>query len=126
VDLSVLKNIYSIYKFSVRTELPGWIYDSDLFSITGTPDELSVVAKQSDNIPGYIVCNRNWRILKIEGPLDLSVTGIIAELSSILNEKKIPIFVVSTYDTDYLMVKQDNLDKAIEALIEKNHNILTL
>jgi hypothetical protein len=123
MNLIAIKNKYSIYKFRNESALPDWIYSSDFYSITKTPDELSVVTFQVDPVPKDIICNRDWRILKIAGPLDFSSTGIIAEISGTLRGKNISIFVLSTYDTDYILVKQNNLAKAIKALKENGHHI---
>ena len=78
-----------------------------------------------DPISKDIHYSKDWRILKISGPLDLSLIGIIAEISKILEEKNIPIFTISTYDTDYFLVKENDLSKAIKALREKGHQIST-
>jgi hypothetical protein len=123
LNLIVLGKKYSIYKFLNQTVLPSWIYASDFYSITGTKDELSVVAAQNDNITDNIKCNKNWRILKISGPLDFSLVGIIADITCILKEKNIPVFVLSTFDTDYVLIKQKNLNNGIEALRNKGYTV---
>ena len=89
---------------------------SGFFSITVTRDEISVVVKSpgADRISGQV--NDGWRILKINGPLDLSMTGILAGITSVLKKVQIPVFVISTFDTDYILVKETTLDKAAEAL----------
>jgi hypothetical protein len=114
---------YSIIKFRIDSVLPDWIYSSDFYSITKTKEELSVIAIQTDFISEDILCSRDWRILKIAEPLDLSLIGIIAEVSEIFKEKKISIFTISTYDTDYILVKQKDLSIGIKALREKRHII---
>ena len=120
----LLEKSYSIYKFRNGSVLPDWVCSSDFYSITKTSDELSVVALQTDIYPEAITCNRDWRILKIVGPLDFSVTGVIADITDILEKKKISVFVISTYDTDFVLVKQEKLDGAVNVLREKGHNIL--
>jgi len=124
MNLVVLENKYSIYKFRNEADLPNWVYSSDFYSITKTKDELSVVAVQTDNIPGEIPYNSDWRILKIDGPLDLSLTGIIAGIADTFKDNNIPIFTISTYDTDYVLIKDKDLDIGIRALREKGHNVL--
>jgi hypothetical protein len=123
-NLIVLSKKYSIYKFLNQTVLPDWIYSSDFYSITGTKDELSVVASQNDSISDNIKCNKNWRILKISGPLDFSLVGIIADITCILKEKNIPVFIISTYDTDYIFIKQKDLNNGIKALTRKGYTFL--
>ena len=123
MNLIVLKKKYSIYKFKHDCVLPGWIYLSDFYSITKTNDELSVIAIQADSISEKIMCSKDWRILKVAGPLDFSLIGIIADIPIILKEKKISIFTISTYDTDYILVKQNKLNIGIKALRDKKYII---
>lgn len=73
----------------------------------------------SDDIP----CSKDWRILKVIGQLDFSLVGVIADISVILKDNDISIFTVSTYDTDYILVKEKDLRSSIEALIENNYII---
>jgi hypothetical protein len=99
---------------------------SDFYSITRTRDELSIVCKQTDiNPDDNIMTDKNWKILKISGPLDLSSVGIIADISSLLKSWKIPIFSVSTYDTDYILIKNQNLETAL-AVLKDNGNSITV
>ena len=123
MNLTVLQKKYSIYKFRNDNTLPDWIYLSDFYSITKTKDELSVIAVQNDFVSERFTCNKDWRILKITGPLDFSLIGIIADISTIMKDSKISIFSISTYDTDYILVKQKDLKTAIKALTDKEHNI---
>ena len=123
LNLIVLAKKYSIYKFQIDCILPDWIYLSDFYSITKTKDELSVITTQTDFFAEDIICSKDWRIFKIVGPLDLSLIGIIADISDILKEKKISIFTISTYDTDYILVKQKDLNNSIKALEDKGHKI---
>lgn len=123
MDLIVLEKKYSIYKFEADSVLPEWIYLSGFYSITKTTEEISVVTEQTDQIPGNIPCSKDWRIIKVAGPLDFSLVGIIADISAILKEAKIPIFTISTYDTDYILLKQKDLETGVKALTEKNYKI---
>jgi uncharacterized protein len=124
MKLIVLGKKYSVYKFKDESDLPGWIYSSDFYSITKTKEELSVVASQIDHKSDSIACSKNWKVFKIIGPLDLASVGIIADVSIILKEKNIPIFTISTYDTDYFLIKQKDLNAGIKALSDKGHEIL--
>lgn len=123
LNISVLPGDYSIYRFQAESVIPDWIYKSNFYSITKTDDEISVVANQVDYVIPDLICNRDWRILKIDGHLDFSLVGIVADLSNILKIRKIPIFVISTYDTDYFLIKQVDLSKGIKALEKKGHKI---
>ena len=124
LNISVLPGNYSIYKFHTESDIPDWIYSSKFYSLTRTEDEISVVANQVDCAIPDLICNRDWCILKIIGPLHFSLVGILADLSAILKDRKIPIFVISTYDTDYFLIKQADVNKGINALEEKGHIIM--
>lgn len=123
MEFIILAGNYSIYKFKRNAILPDWVYLSDFYSITRSKDELSVVAVQNDSAREGIIYSNGWRILKIAGPLNLFLVGVISEVSEILKDKKIPIMEISTYDTDYFMILQDKLNTAVEALKEHGHII---
>lgn len=122
LTLHVLKDFYLICRFQPGSEIPNFD-TSEFYSVTGTTEELSLVCKQADTSEKFPNANKNWRVLKIIGPLDFSLTGILAEISSILKNVKIPIFTISTYGTDYILVKNDFLPKAMNALMEKGYGI---
>jgi hypothetical protein len=124
MDLVVLANTYSIYRFSKDEAIPEWVYSSGFYSITSTKDELSVVALQNGLLAEKVVVNKDWRIIKIAGPLDFSIIGVIAGISNILKDHKISIFIISTFDTDYILVKENMLEAGIKALAENGYMIL--
>jgi hypothetical protein len=121
MDLEILDDLYCIYKFRIGSKLPGWIYSSDFYSITATGDELSVVAARNDKVNDDVTRSCDWRIMKLSGPLDLSMIGVIADISDILKMRKISIFVISTYNTDYVLVRQKDLDEAVDVLKLKGY-----
>ncbi|MBP7462193.1 MAG: ACT domain-containing protein [Candidatus Delongbacteria bacterium] len=126
MELHILPDSYSIYRFDPGTPVPSsWWVESPFVSITRTPDELSVVCR-SCKISESTREESGRRLLRIRGPLDFSLTGVISSLSQPLAEAGIAIFVISTYDTDYLMVKQTQLDHACRVLSEKGHTIAIL
>ncbi len=123
-DLIVIKDLYAIFRYSNPYENPDWTESPDFYSFTRTRDEISIVCKQdTKNIPGYIAIDKNWRIIKVNGPLNLSLTGIIAGISGILAKNRIPLFTISTYNTDYILIKEINLDKAINALKKDGYRL---
>jgi hypothetical protein len=122
-NLIVFEKKYSIYKFRKDAVLPEWVYATEFFSLTRTEEELSVVTVQTDHISDSVECSKDWRILKIEGPLDFSLTGVIADISIILKEAKISVFIISTYDTDYILIKEKNLKTAMVSLQNKGYNV---
>ena len=122
INLTVTDGLYSISKLPPDAIIPQWALDSAFSSITKTGDELSVVAS-SECTPIDMDADTGWRALKIEGVLDFSLTGIIAGISSRLAEASISVFVISTYNTDYVLIKKENLDKAVHTLKENGYGI---
>ncbi|GMQ64866.1 ACT domain-containing protein [Vallitalea maricola] len=123
LTMKLLKEKYGVCRLDKTDEIPNWAKKSDFFSITKTLDELSIVCSQN-SIPKNIKCEKDWRMLKIEGTLDFSLIGILATISTVLAQKEISIFALSTYDTDYILIKDNNIDNAIEALINENYKII--
>jgi len=124
LDFTILKGSYSIYQLKNDSFIPDWIFDSEFFSLTRTKEELSIVCKHVDiTMDSNTKVDKHWRILKINGQLDLSIIGVIAYVSNLLKENKIPIFTVSTYDTDYILVKNQHIDKTLTALENNGHKV---
>jgi hypothetical protein len=113
--LKLLPNNYGICRFNPDFEIPEWAYSSTFLSITKTVDEFSIVCEEN-LIPPRTKCEKNWRAFKIEGPFDFALTGILSSVLSPLANAEISIFAISTYDTDYVLVKTDNLEKALTTL----------
>ncbi len=107
-----------VVRLDAKSQLPNCL-SGDFISITRTTDELSIVCEQN-NIEN-IKAEKNWRAFKVLGPLDFSEIGILANLARILADAKISIFVISSFDTDYLLVKEQLLTKAIKALENAGH-----
>lgn len=123
LTMKLLKEKFAVCRLEKNDTIPVWSENSSFYSITRTTDELSIVCLESD-VPAHIKHESNWRILKIEGPLDFSLIGIISKISSILAEEKISIFALSTFDTDYILVKDDNIENAIHTLSKNNYEII--
>lgn len=122
LTMKLLKEKYGVCRLDKNELIPEWAQKGDFFSITKTKDELSIVCSQN-NIPANIKCEKEWRILKIEGPLDFSLIGILSSISSILAQRRISIFAISTYDTDYILVKESDIDNAIEVLMKEGYEV---
>jgi hypothetical protein len=118
----ILRQTFAICRLDKDAPVPHWAFQGGLFSITQTKDELSIVCPQV-NVPRGVICNQGWSCLKVKGPLDLSSTGIISSIASTLEMKNISLFSISTYNTDYVMVKEKDLEGAIFALTEAGHRI---
>jgi len=122
LTLLILPGTLAICRLGPDEPIPDWAQTGDLISVTRTSDELSIVCAQAA-VPDYVKCNRGWRCLKVEGPLDLSLTGVLASLANPLAAACINIFAISTFDTDYLLVKAENLWQASEVLIQSGHRV---
>jgi uncharacterized protein len=122
LTLSIMPETLAICRFSLEEPVPDWAFWGEFFSLTRTPDELSIVCNQAD-VPEGTKCEKDWRCLKVEGTLDFALTGILASLALPLADAKISIFALSTFDTDYLLVKESHLQTAIEALSSAGHQV---
>ena len=120
--LFVLPETLVICRLPKDARVPPWALTGAFFSVTRTAEELSVVCPQS-NVPEGIKKEEGWRGLKVEGPLDFSATGILATLITPLAKEGISVFALSTYDTDYLLVKAQHLEKAVQILAQNGHQI---
>ncbi len=120
--LTIPPQIFSICRLGNDGPVPDWAVTSGFFSITRTGEELSVVCPQTQ-VPEGTRRDDGWRCLKVEGPLDLSATGVLASLTNPLAKEGISIFAISTYDTDYLLVKDENLERAAKVLSQNGHQI---
>lgn len=123
LTMKLLKEQYGVCRLDKTALIPEWAQNSDFFSITRTSDELSIVCID-DNIPVHVKCEKDWRVLKVQGPLDFSLIGILASISAVLAQKGISIFAISTYDTDYILVKNKDIDDAIESLIKEGYEVI--
>jgi len=112
----------AVSRLSPDTSIPLWTATSDFVSITCTVAELSIVCLEAV-VPDNIRCEKGWRCLRVAGTLDFSLTGILASLVNPLAQSGISVFCISTFDTDYLMVKEANLQAAITALQLEGHQI---
>ena len=123
LTMKLLPERYGVCRLNAGCMIPQWALSGDFFSITCTSDELSVVCLEN-GIPEEIMAEKDWRILKVIGPLDFSLTGILAAISSILAASQISLFALSTYDTDYILVKEIDIDRAIDALRRAKYEIV--
>lgn len=120
--LGVLAGRYAICRLEPTARIPDWATGCHLFSITRTPSELSIVCPEGQ-VPPSMTCDRGWRVLELEGPFDLATTGVVASIADPLAAAGISLFVVSTHDTDYVLVKDAALGEAVSALAARGHHV---
>ena len=125
-SLRLLDGRFAICRLGPGDEIPAWaLGKADFCSITRTKDESSVVCRE-DSVPDDIRCERGWRVLQVEGPLDFALTGILASIATPLADARVSVFAVSTFDTDYILVRETNLEKATRALQSAGHRVRLL
>lgn len=122
LTLAVLPDVLAVCRLDADAPIPSWVTERDFFSITRTRDELSMVCAQRD-VPAGVRCERDWRALKVEGKLDFALTGVLTSLAAPLADAGISILAISTFDTDYLLVKETNLPRAIQVLSAAGHQL---
>jgi len=122
MTLESLSQNLAICRLRRDESIPAWALSSEFFSITRTGDELSIVCAE-EVVPLGQKVELGWRALKVKGPLDFGLTGVLASLLVPLAESKISISSISTYDTDYILVKSDLHATAIDSLKKSGHII---
>ena len=120
MTLDLVPGAYAVCRWAPEEPLPPSITEGTFFSVTRTPTELSAVCDVAAVPPG-VKSDGPWSVLAVRGPLDLNMTGVLAGLTAPLAAAGISIFALSTYDTDYLLVRDHDLDRAIRALREAGH-----
>lgn len=122
LTLTVLPGRYAISKLDAKADVPLWAREGQFVSVTRTAAELSIVCPE-EKVPAGVSCVPGWRVLKCEGPLDWALTGIVASLAEPLANAGVAIFPIATHDTDYLLVREPQLEHAIQALTGYGHAI---
>lgn len=122
VTLTVEEGRLAICRLGAGDEVPGWATGASFFSVTRTQDELSVVCPEGD-VPEGMRRETGWRAIKLEGPFDLSMVGILSSVLGPLAGAGAGIFAVSTFDTDYVLVREGQLDLAVATLREAGHMV---
>ena len=124
LTLSVLPSEYAVCQLSPDAGLPDWATTGELFSLTRTPDEWSVVCA-AGQVPPDVLHAAGWTALALHGPFDFGLTGILAAVLNPLHAAGVGIFALSTYDTDYVLVQLAGLDTAVTASRQAGHTVQT-
>ncbi len=115
---------YAIVRLAPDTPVPDWATRGDFTSITRTPDELSIVCP-ADNLPPDVHSPHRWICLKLEGPFPFELTGVLLSFIEPLSKSDIPIFAISTFDTDYILVQESDPDRALDVLHHAGHELVS-
>ena len=121
----------AVCQLAADSPVPSWALAGGFFSVTRSADELSIVCQehvceervcQEQLVPADVRVELGWVALKLEGPFPFSMTGVLASFLEPLTEAEIPIFAISTFDTDYVLIKRENLEQAVRALQVAGHH----
>ena len=121
MELSIIHHRLTVCKVTSISDIHT---DADFYFIGKTDEELSLVCKTEDTPRNALSRDDGWRGFRIQGILDFSLIGILSKLSGILAENQIGIFAVSTYNTDYILVKENNFERALEILASRGYTIV--
>ena len=123
LNLILLTDKLAVCYLPPQSPFPEWALPGDILALVRTRNELSVVCANRF-VPLEVKAERNWRAFEVQGPLDFSLVGILASITAPLAKAGVSIFALSSYQTDYILVKQNSLSLAIEALEQSGFTIL--
>lgn len=122
IQLLSVPGLFAVCKLATRSPIPTWATTGDLFTVTRTADELSVVCRQ-EVVPEGVTCERDWCCLRVAGTMPFTLVGVLASLTMPIARAGVGVFAFSTYATDYLLVKTGELHKAVAALRADGHEV---
>jgi hypothetical protein len=126
----VLAERLAVCRLASVARVPAWAFECAFFCVVRTHDELSIVCAEDacteevgaeDRMPDGAAVERGWVALKLDGPFPFSMTGVLASFVQPLADAQIPVFAISTFDTDYVLIKRENLELAVAALTAAGH-----
>jgi hypothetical protein len=122
VTLNVVAGIFAVCRLEADAPIPPWAIECEFFSITRTGEELSIVIPE-DTVPDGVVAERGWGCLRAAGNVPFSTIGVLASLTATLAASGVSVFALSTFNTDYLLMKQSEMSTALAALRKGGHVI---
>jgi uncharacterized protein len=122
LTLTLLDGTFAVSRLAADAVVPEWAWAGEVACVTRTRDELSIVCR-ADLVPSAVLSETGWRCLRVKGPLSFALTGVFARIAQPLANAGISLFAVMTYDTDYVMVKEDHLADAVDALMAAGHTV---
>jgi hypothetical protein len=117
LSLRPIDGSFAVCRLAAASVLPEWFRPGPFATVSWTDDELSILCHESQ-VPESVQCERGWRCLMLQGPFAFDQTGILLQVLQPLAEAKIGIFAVSTFDTDYVLVKDEAFERAKRMLVE--------
>ncbi len=121
-ELRLLIGRLSVCRLSPQEEIPDWAMRGGFYSVTRTKDEISVVCDEA-SVPDGVTCSAGYTALMVQGPLDFSLVGILSSISAALAEAGLSIFALSTYDTDYILIRESDSAAAAQALAKAGYTV---
>ncbi len=122
MELTLLRRALAVCRLDPESEIPEWARKGPFFSLTRTPEELSIVCDEGD-VPAEIRAERDWRAYRLKGPIPFTAIGVLSSLVAPLARCGVSVFAISTFDTDYLLVRHADAKKATLALREDGHTV---
>jgi uncharacterized protein len=122
LKLKVIPGSFAVVQLPAEAEVPSWAYGPGFFTVTRTDEELSVLCL-ADRVPRQQAGERGWACLQLVGPFEFSLTGILLSVLEPLAQAGVGIFAISTFNTDYVLVKHHQLATAVDALRGAGHSV---
>jgi hypothetical protein len=122
LDLTLLSDVLAVCRLPAGSAAPRWLDGEAFASVTRTPDETSVVCRAAV-VPDGVRAEAGWRALRVAGPLDFALVGVLRSLLAPLADAGVSVFALSTFDTDYVLVREAALDAALAALARGGHRV---
>jgi hypothetical protein len=118
----VLQPDFAVCRFGPEALVPAWVDQGGFWNVSRTAEELSIVCEE-EHVPAGVRVETSFSCLKVVGPLEFSAVGVLASLTATLAGAGISLLAISTFDTDYMLVRRSDLPDAIDALREGGHSV---
>jgi len=123
LTLKTIPGAFAVCRFPTATEVPHWFHPGGFASVSWSDEELSIVCDESQ-VPEDVQCERGWHCLMLQGPFAFELTGVLLKVLQPLAAAKIGIFAVSTFDTDYVLVKDHAFEQAKRVLVQSGLTVI--
>jgi len=123
LTIKLLSECFTVHRFLEHSEIPPQVFSAPIYFIAKTFDEVSIVLPQNVVVDSD-KSEPNWQALQVVGPLDFALTGILSDITAILANEKVSIFAISTFDTDYILVKKDTVSTAVNILKANDYHVV--